>query len=124
MPEADRTTPQTIKKKIRRKKPAPKPAYKLPSNFKTQAAADRPRQQTAGPVKPQQTGRAKPQPIARKKLAPPTTTDTTSDAKRQQPRTVELFAGHRRHRDTFLPCRSARVRAAGRASHRPDSPGT
>lgn len=82
MPEADRTTPQTIKKKIRRKKPAPKPAYKLPSNFKTQAAADRPRQQTAGPVKPQQTGRAKPQPIARKRNAPPTSTDTTSSARR------------------------------------------
>jgi hypothetical protein len=81
MGAADQTTPGTVKKKIQRKKPK---AYKLPSNFRTESAGDKPRQQKAGPVKPQQTGaRSKrKQPILRKPNAPSSVTDTTSDAKR------------------------------------------
>jgi hypothetical protein len=84
MGAADQTTPGTVKKRIKRKKAPPKPAYKLPSNFKTQAAADRPRKQQAGPIRPQQTGAKskRKQPILRKPNAPSSVTDTTSDARR------------------------------------------
>jgi hypothetical protein len=68
--QADRVTPQTIKKKIRRrrrpaapKKAAPKKKYTLPSNFRTEAAADKPKKIKAGPPSPQITGRpSRPQP--------------------------------------------------------------
>jgi hypothetical protein len=44
MPEADRTTPQTIRKKIRRKKPARKPAPKPQAPTKTQLRSARAQQ--------------------------------------------------------------------------------
>jgi hypothetical protein len=90
MGAADRVTPQTIKKKIRRKKPtAPKPAYKLPSTFKTEAAADKPKKIKAGPPSPQITGRpSRPQP----KRAPIRDRLTREDVKKGKSYVAKQYA--------------------------------
>src|SRR5690242_19541526 len=67
------------KKKVRRKKPS---GYTLPKTHQTDSST-RTEKPKAGPPSPQRTGKpTRKQPISRKRDAPPSTTDRTSDAKR------------------------------------------